>query len=232
MKILIDPGHGGSDPGAVKFIQESKYTLTYALELGRVLSLLGFTINYSRTTDNTVSLAQRGAAANAWKGDLFISIHFNAGVGGHGIETYALSPGGKAEKLAGAVQSALIASTNQFDRHCKFANFQVLRDTSMPAILIEGGFVDSAEDSKLISSEDYKHKYINGVSKALCAFTGTPWKDVYTMTTATVTTTAQPRTFAPTDGYLWVLIEERFKEKAIVDIGKLGYLAGRLDLAK
>lgn len=230
MKILIDPGHGGSDPGAVKFIQESKYTLSYAIELGRVLSLLGFAINYSRTTDNTVSLAQRGSAANAWGADYFISIHFNAG-GGHGVETFALSPGGKAEKLAGAVQSALIASTNQFDRHVKFANFQVLRDTAMPAILIEGGFVDSAEDGAKITSEDYKRKYVNGVSKALCAFTGTPWKDVYTMTTATATPQPVKGPIAPNDIYLSVRVLDNLAEKAIEDIHKLGFACQRLELA-
>jgi len=223
MKIYLDPGHGGSDVGAVSFIQESKYTLSYALELGRVLSLLGFTVNYSRTTDNTVSLAQRGAAANAWGADLFISIHFNAGVGGHGIETYALSPGGKAEQLAGAVQTSLIASTNQFDRHVKFANFQVLRDTSMPAILIEGGFVDDAGDSTRIATGDYKQKYVQSITRALCGFTGVAYKEVNAM----ATTQPQP----DKDGWLSVRVLDSKADALIKQITDLGYACQKMPLA-
>jgi len=178
MKIFIDPGHGGSDPGAVSRIKESQYTLSYALELGRVLKLLGFDVAYSHTTDVDVSLSNRCVNANAWGADYFISVHFNAG-GGVGIETFAFSAGGNGEKLANAVQSALIIATGSTDRGRKFANYQVLRDTNMSAILIEGGFVDNDADAQKIQTEDYKRKYIQGVTKGVCAFTGATWRDPY-----------------------------------------------------
>jgi N-acetylmuramoyl-L-alanine amidase len=180
MKIFIDPGHGGSDPGAVSKIKEADYTLTYARELGRVLALLGFLVSYSRTTDTFASLSERCQLANNWGADYFISIHFNAG-GGIGIETFAYSAGGNGEKLANAVQIALIKATGAIDRGRKFANYQVLRDTNMSAILIEGGFIDSDTDSKNIQTEEYKRKYIQGATKGLCAFTGVMWKDPYTV---------------------------------------------------
>lgn len=183
MKIFIDLGHGGSDPGAVAKIKESQYTLIYGLELGRVLKELGFEIMYSRTSDSSVSLSERCRMANAWGADYFISIHFNAG-GGVGIETFALAAGGKAEKLANAVQKELINYTGSTDRGRKFANFQVLRDTNMPAILIEGGFVDSDIDAQKIPTEDYKRKFIQGATKGICAFTGVPWKDPYAVVVA------------------------------------------------
>lgn len=177
IKIFLDPGHGGTDPGAVAHIRESQYTLSYALELGRALSILGFDVSYSRTTDVDVPLAQRGASANRFGANFFVSVHFNAG-GGHGIETYALSPGGHGEKLASAVQEELINKTGAVNRKVKFANFQVLRDTSMPAILIEGGFVDTS-DSQLIQMDDYKHKFVQGATKGICNFTGIAWRDIY-----------------------------------------------------
>jgi len=178
MRIFLDPGHGGRDPGANVKIKESQYTLIYALELGRALKELGFDIAYSRTTDSDVSLSERCAMANRWRADYFISIHFNSG-GGVGIETYAFSTGGQGEKLANAVQIALITATDSRDRGRKFSNFQVLRDTSMPAILIEGGFVDSDIDSQKIPTEDYKRKYIQGATKGICKATGVAWKDPY-----------------------------------------------------
>ena len=173
MKIFIDPGHGGSDPGAVGRIREADYTLPYALELGKVLTELGFHVVYSRTTDVFVSLADRAKLANQAAADYFISIHFNAG-GGTGIETFALAPGGQAEKLANAVQDNLVIHTGMKNRGVKFANFQVLRGTKMPAILIEGGFVDSIDAGK-IKKEANKHNFVQGVTKGLCSFLGLPW---------------------------------------------------------
>jgi len=178
MKIFVDPGHGGSDPGAVSKIKESQYTLTYGIELGLKLKELGFEVLCSRTSDEFISLSDRCSMANRWGADYFISIHFNSG-GGIGIETFALSSGGKGEWLAHAVQLALISATNSTDRGTKFANFQVLRDTNMPAILIEGGFVDSDVDSANIKTDEYKRKFVQGATKGICAFTGVAWNNPY-----------------------------------------------------
>lgn len=177
MRIWIDAGHGGSDPGAVGKIIEAIYTLIFALELGRVLTIFGIEVNYSRTSDRYVSLGDRCRMANEWGADYFISLHFNAG-GGVGIETFAYSPGGNGEKLAKAVQSSVIDATGMVNRGQKFANFQVLRDTNMAAILIEGGFVDTS-DAEKISTEIYKQKFVRGVSKGVCAFLGLSWSDPY-----------------------------------------------------
>lgn len=190
MKVFIDPGHGGSDPGAVSRIKEAEYTLTYALELGRILTGLGIQVKYSRATDVYVSLAERAKMANQWGADYYISIHFNAG-GGVGIETFALAAGGNAEKLAKAIQAPLISSTGMVDRGVKFANFQVLRDTKMPAILIEGGFVDSTDADK-IKTEANLQNFVRGVSKGLCAFLGVAWEDPYMVAAAVKPTDNDP----------------------------------------
>lgn len=235
-KIFIDPGHGGSDPGAVGRIKEADYTLPYALELGRILSSLGLQIMYSRTTNATVSLADRCKMANQANANYFISIHFNAG-GGTGIETHALAPGGNGEKLAKAVQSSLIEYTGMRDRGVKFSNFQVLRDTKMPAILIEGGFVDS-DDADKIKTEAYKQNFVRGASKGICAFLGLAWTDPYAEVSTMNENKATKKTekslkerLADDDTYLSVRVRESKVEKAIEEITKLGYACKRMDLA-
>ncbi|MDD4297612.1 MAG: N-acetylmuramoyl-L-alanine amidase [Ruminiclostridium sp.] len=225
MRIFLDPGHGGSDPGAAKIIKESQYTLIYALELGRALKGLGFEVNYSRTSDSDVSLAERCRMANTWKADYFISIHFNSG-GGTGIETFALAAGGNAERLAKAVQSPLIAHTGMRDRGVKFANFQVLRDTKMPAILIEGGFVDHEPDAQKIQTEEYKRKYVQGVTKGVCGATGTTWKDPY----VAVVDNAK-KSIAPDDIYLSVRVREHKADALVKQIQGMGFACEKLDLA-
>ncbi|SDG47109.1 N-acetylmuramoyl-L-alanine amidase family protein [Desulfosporosinus hippei] len=224
MKIFIDQGHGGSDPGAVSKIKESEFTLSYGYELGRVLMVLGFEVMYSRTSDYAVSLAERCRMANTWGADYFISIHFNSG-GGIGIETFALSAGGQGEKLAKAVQGPIIDATGAVNRGVKFANFQVLRDTSMPAILIEGGFVDSDIDAQKIKTEDYKRKFIQGATKGICAFTGVNWNDPYAVIVQ------PPSIVEDKDIYLSVRVLQSKADQAIKDINKLGFAAKKLDLA-
>ena len=248
MKIHIDSGHGGSDPGAVSHLRESQYTLSYGLELGRVLQTLGFEVNYSRTGDVDVSLSARCDMANRWGADYFISVHFNAG-GGHGIETYALTTGGHAEKLGTLVQNALIDKTGSMNRGLKFANFQVLRDTSMSAILAELGFVDSDSDSLKIPSEEYRRQCMRGISKAICALTNTPWHDPYVpvVTPPVVIPVVVPapivlapviiapviigKAIAIDDVYLSVRVREHLVNQAIIDIEKLGFSTQRLELA-
>jgi N-acetylmuramoyl-L-alanine amidase len=228
MKIWIDQGHGGSDPGAVGKVKEADYTLSFGLELGRVLTMFEIEVKYSRTTDEFISLDDRCRMANEWGADYFISIHFNSG-GGVGIETFAFAPGGNGEKLASLVQSALIASTDMFNRGVKFANFQVLRDTNMSAILIEGGFVDTS-DADQIATESYKQKFVVGVSKAICAFLGMGWSDPYEEVKQVEEDTSK-KVIAPDDIYLSVRVHEDLADQAIKDINKLGFAAKRLDLA-
>lgn len=90
VKIFIDPGHGGTDPGAsANGLQEKQLTLQIALALRNILlnEYQNVTVQLSRTSDQTVSLTQRTNAANSWGADYFLSIHINAG-GGTGFEDY------------------------------------------------------------------------------------------------------------------------------------------------
>ncbi|GGP12190.1 hypothetical protein GCM10011346_27200 [Oceanobacillus neutriphilus] len=93
VKIYLDPGHGGSDTGAVgQGLQEKHVTLAIALKIRNILnnSYQGHQIRMSRSTDSTVSLTARTNDANQWGADYFVSIHINAG-GGAGYEDYIYS---------------------------------------------------------------------------------------------------------------------------------------------
>lgn len=149
-KIFLDPGHGGTDPGAVaNGIREKDVVLAIALEARRVLQneYTGHSIRMSREKDTTVSLTQRTNAANAWGAHIFLSIHANAG-GGTGFETFRLVQRGSATTMVvqKAVHAAVLAVSGWRDRGQKWANFHVLRESNMPAVLTENGFIDNAAD--------------------------------------------------------------------------------------
>lgn len=95
VKIFIDPGHGGADPGTSGYgMQEKNLTLQIALTLRNILvnEYKGVSVLLSRTSDQTVSLTERTNAANNWGADYYLSIHINAG-GGRGLESYVLRKG-------------------------------------------------------------------------------------------------------------------------------------------
>lgn len=182
LKICIDPGHGGRDPGAVGQggLKEKDVVLKIALKLGRLLTKQNIDVDFTRTTDialgNTLNddLNLRSNIANKIKADYFISIHCNSSSNprARGIETYALAPGGHAEKLARAVQRRLVIETGREDRGVKFANYAVLRKTNMPAILIEVCFISNFEEEVRLKDEDFLDRVANAIAGGVFDFLG------------------------------------------------------------
>ena len=182
LKICIDPGHGGRDPGAVGQggLKEKDVVLKIALKLGRLLTKQNIDVDFTRTTDialgNTLDddLNLRSNIANKIKADYFISIHCNSSSnpGARGIETYALAPGGHAEKLARAVQRRLVIETGREDRGVKFANYAVLRKTNMPAILIEVCFISNFEEEIRLKDDAFLDRVANAIAGGVFDFLG------------------------------------------------------------
>ncbi|WP_256816520.1 N-acetylmuramoyl-L-alanine amidase [Cytobacillus sp. Bac17] len=173
VKIFIDPGHGGTDPGAVgNGLQEKNLTLKIATCIKDILTLEydNVSIRMSRTGDQTVSLSERTNAANAWGADFFLSVHINAG-GGTGYEDYVYpGVGAPTTTYQNNIHSEVIKLVDFYDREKKQTNFHVLRETSMPALLTENGFIDNANDAaKLKSStfiENLVRGHVNGIVKS------------------------------------------------------------------
>ncbi|WP_312093315.1 N-acetylmuramoyl-L-alanine amidase [Niallia sp.] len=173
VKIFIDPGHGGSDSGAVgNGLVEKNITWNIAQQISNILQneYEDIAILMSRTGDSTVSLSERTDAANKWNADFYLSIHINAG-GGTGFESY-IYPGVGTPTLTyqQAIHRQIIEETGFNDRGMKSANFHVLRETDMPALLTENGFVDTMLDANQLKDSNFIAKiargHVNGLEKA------------------------------------------------------------------
>lgn len=175
-KICIDPGHGGKDPGAIgpSGTKEKDITLAIALKLKPLLENRGIEIYLTRTADIFVDLSIRAKMANEAHADYFVSIHCNSAINpqAHGIETYCYVKSEKAEKLANMVQSEIVKATGLMDRGVKTANFAVLRETKMPAILIETAFISNINEEKLFKNVVFQDKIAIAIAKGLCRYLG------------------------------------------------------------
>lgn len=175
-KVYLDPGHGGYDAGAVKYVTEKTVNLNMALACRDYLQANGVTVKMSRTTDKWVSLSGLCREANAWGANLAVSIHNNAG-GGDGFEVYHHYGGGKGKILALNIE-AEVKKIGQNSRGLKTKRnssgtdyFGFIRLTSMPAVICEGAFVDNWNDSRIIDTlEEQKafgYAYARGILKTL-----------------------------------------------------------------
>lgn len=172
-KVFIIPGHGGSDPGAVRYIIEKDYTLKTAKAVAEYLKEYGIEYKLSRTSDIDTNMNEYIKACNNYKPDLVISIHFNAG-GGQGFEVYYSVVGGTSKVLANninaevkKIMSSRGVKTRKLDNGKDY--FAVIRETDAPAVLLEGGFVDTKSDADFIKA-NYKKlakAYADGIAKTL-----------------------------------------------------------------
>ncbi|MBN6887435.1 N-acetylmuramoyl-L-alanine amidase [Cytobacillus horneckiae] len=173
VKIFIDPGHGGTDTGATgNGLQEKALTLQIATKIRDLLlrEYNNVTIQMSRTGDQTVSLNQRTNAANSWNADFYLSIHINAG-GGSGYEDYVYTNvGASTVSYQNIIHGEVMKAVDFADRGKKQADFHVLRESNMPAILTENGFIDSAADANKLKQssfiENIAKGHVNGLVKA------------------------------------------------------------------
>jgi len=168
MKIAIDAGHGPDTPGKRTpdgSLREFQFNAPVARYVADEL-LHGYEgVEVLLTFDDSrdVPLKERTDRANAWKADVFVSIHANAAGEGwssaQGIETYVYTTRPPAAvALANAVQRNLVRLTGRPDRGVKSADFHVLRETRMTAILIECGFMTNRTEAELLKSDDYRRK--------------------------------------------------------------------------
>ncbi|MFD0589676.1 N-acetylmuramoyl-L-alanine amidase [Paenibacillus sp. GCM10027627] len=155
-KIMIDPGHGGKDPGApgVSGTEEKVSNLAIALKVGELLGKDSrFEVRLTRTDDTFVEIEERSAMANAWDADALISIHGNTYEDGsvEGTETFYRYDSGMA--LAAAIQQKVVSATGFRDRGAKLNELKVLTLSTVPAVLLETGYLTNATQEAFILSE-------------------------------------------------------------------------------
>jgi N-acetylmuramoyl-L-alanine amidase len=218
--IVVDPGHGGVETGAVGpgGLQEKDIALDLARRVKDLLQRQGVTVVLTRDDDRVLPLDDRTAIANQNRAELFLSIHLNASKrkSAVGAETYFLStdatdaeartlaalenkayrpadaaagppPGDRglelilwdlaqnsylaeSSRLAEAVQRELNAATGVRDRGVRQAPFRVLMGATMPAILVESGFISNPEEEARLKDDTYKDKIAQGIAQAIAAF--------------------------------------------------------------
>jgi len=178
--IVVDPGHGGSNPGAVgSGTRETDNNLAVSLKLRDKLVKAGVRVIMTRETDRTVApagsslnqeLAARVNIAEANNADMFISVHSNSNPNPaiEGVMTFY--PSGKSSKLALAVQDAIIKQSGAADKGTSAATFYVLRNTTMLSVLVEMGFVSNAREARALQDDSYRNKIAQGIFNGVGSF--------------------------------------------------------------
>ena len=201
--VVLDAGHGGHDSGARGPLgSEKDAALDVVLRAKKLLEAAGYTVRCTRTTDTFVPLEDRADFACKFTNAIFVAVHFNKSNtgGGTGLETYCLAPRGvpsmdeenlrysdfvqykgharDAENtaLATTVHASLVRNLGLTDRGIKRARFVVIKNISIPGILVEGGFMSGAPDYQLIATPDFRQKMaqsiVDGVNRYKDAVSG------------------------------------------------------------
>ncbi|HLO12113.1 MAG TPA: N-acetylmuramoyl-L-alanine amidase [Pseudoneobacillus sp.] len=198
MKIMLDAGHGYNTPGkrSPDGLKEYEFTRAVANYARTLLNTYqNVTVYFSHSDERDVPLKERTDKANQLNVDLFMSIHANAFGSNwndaNGIETYVyVTKPQKAFELAQKIQRNLITSTGLKNRGVKTADFHVLRESHMDAVLTELGFYTNPEEIKLIRTESYRKKCAEAIVKAIAE----QYKLVKEKTSSTTTNTpSQPK---------------------------------------
>lgn len=180
MKIGIDPGHGGKDSGAIGpgGLKEKDVVLAVSLELEKLLKHNGFDTVITRKSDTFPELIERSNMFNRAKCDLAISVHCNAATSTRAdyISTFIQGRGGKAETLAIYVQRHLAQTTGWEDGGIRVANLHMTRETKMPAVLVELGFISNPAQEKWLKVPENQKKLAEAIARGVCDSQGKAYK--------------------------------------------------------
>ncbi len=197
--VVLDPGHGGNDPGAIaasNSLLEKQMTLDIARRVAKRLRAEKLKVYLTHETDKTLQLEFRPRIAKNRKADIFVSIHLNSSTSqtASGLETYRLTASGfpsvesaleqtfpqtayigngfnEANVLLGFhIQEQIQRKITTIDRGVKHARYIVLRDAPCPAVLIECGFLSNVKDAKNIASAGYRNEIANGIALGILRY--------------------------------------------------------------
>lgn len=171
--VAIDAGHGGRDPGAIGIggIQEKDIVLPISERVAAILEQNGVQAILTRSDDREIDLAPRVQLANRVNADLFVSVHANAidmsRPDVNGIETYYYATG---NGLARTIHNSVLQMSGSRDRGVRRARFYVLRHTSMPAVLVEVGFVTGAEDAPRLATVAHQNQLAEAIARGILQY--------------------------------------------------------------
>ena len=198
-RVVLDPGHGGQDPGAADMrrgLEEKSITLELARRVRTILQKYNVDMHLTRSSDQTIDLDQRCRLANRYGADLFVSIHLNASANSDasGIETHILPPAGcpiTASAFVGSrdrrafpgnrhdganmvlgyyLQRSMIKYARLEDRGVRRSRFYVIRNVNCPAALVECGFISSRSDRTKIMTMAYQDNVARGIAEGIVTY--------------------------------------------------------------
>lgn len=170
--VIVDPGHGGKDSGAPGRggVLEKDIVLSIGLQVASLLERQGVQVVLTRNSDYFVDLQPRVDITNRARADLFVSIHSNSIDGRpdvNGLETYYYESG---ERLAYTIHRSILQSFEVNDRGVRRARFYVLRKNSVPAVLVETGYVSSAEEAAKLASPAYQSQMAAAIARGILQY--------------------------------------------------------------
>ncbi len=169
--VVIDPGHGGNDPGAIAItgVYEKEFTLDVSQRLEKLLKSNGIKVLMARTGDENPSLQDRTNLANENHADLLVSVHFNSfKPHATGTETYYYKFQDKI--LAGYIHEEMTKALKIKDNGIKLAKFYVLNHSNMPAVLLEPLYLTHANDIKLLDGDTYRQAIAEAAYKGILTY--------------------------------------------------------------
>ena len=174
--VVIDPGHGGSDPGAIGIggIKETDVVLEVSKIVKKLLSDKGVKVVLTRKNEIDLDLPPRVSFANNTDADIFVSIHANASRGKrrdiNGLETFYFR-GGRGRLLAKKIQKQILrVSPGSPDRGVKQGRFYVIKNTSMPAVLVEIGFLTGRLDARRLDKAAHRKRLAYAIAKGILEY--------------------------------------------------------------
>src|SRR6266487_180403 len=202
--VVLDPGHGGHDKGAVgRYGYEKNFALDVARKLRPLLQAKGLRVIMTREGDYFVPLEVRAQIANAARDSIFVSIHFNAtndDPNATGFEIFSFTPLGapstsdgaiapsslstqpgsavdaQSMALSACIYHSMLGHIPEFDRGIKRARFAVLRLTKVPAVLVEGGFLTERGESQLIATKEWRARLAHAIGVGIESYQALPVK--------------------------------------------------------
>lgn len=170
VKVVVDAGHGGTDPGAVgNGYKEKDIVLSISQKVNNKLKSLGFKTVMTRNTDTYITLSNRYSIANNNKADLFVSVHANSSTSSaSGVETLYKN----SKTFANLIQNEMIKETGAKSRGLKYrSDLAVLNGTKMPSALVEVGFISNATEASKIGNNAYQEKLAVGIVNGIAKYT-------------------------------------------------------------
>jgi N-acetylmuramoyl-L-alanine amidase len=172
--IVIDPGHGGGDPGALGIggLQEKQVVFAISRQVVSLLEQQGIQALLTRQDDREIDLEPRVQIAERANANVFVSIHANSinlsRPDINGLETYYYSDEGR--RLAQTIHSSLLQDSSIPDRGVRKANFYVIKQTPMPATLVEVGFVTGREDAARLANPASQTRIAQAIARGIMQY--------------------------------------------------------------